>query len=851
MDGKISLGRTRIALIAVALLALLAVALVLAYAARIEAQSPPAAPSSVSVTHGDGTLTATWPAASGATTYWVAYKAVNRGWNNAAINHPTTSITIPDVDNTLSYVVMVASRNSHGDSGWTVSSPSGPYGPWFRPAPPSSVSVTRGDGTLTATWPAVTGATGYRVTYWYRGIPWTDFALNHAGTSITITGADNSKYYVVGVRARNQYGESETRLSLPIAPYLGATTPTPTPPAPPDMPASVTVTRGDGTMAVTWTAASRATGYGVLYKAGDSPGWSHAVSNYAGTRYAITGVDNTKGYAVAVYASNSGGHSQWNLALYNPPYNPGAAASGTEPTPAPTAAAPATPASVILTRDDGTVTATWPAVSGAASYRAEYSSDGSAWSTAATAHTSTSITITDVSNAKSYRFAVRAANSHGNSGWSISATARAYDPLSANPPPAMPSSVSLTRDNGTVAASWTAVTGAVSYHVAYISDGASWSNAAANLAGTSVTITGADNAKSYVVAVRAHSSNDYSEWRLSLPVEPYNPTAAAAPASQKPPGRPASVSVTRGDSTLTATWPAVAGATSYHVTYTSNNGASWSLAALNHPSNSITITGADNGKSYIVGVRARNSAGGSGWRNSPASGAYVPPTNPMATPTPAPETPASVSLSRGDGTLTAAWPAVSGATAYHVVYPTYGSSVGWGLAKLDPPASAVTISGVDNSKSYYVLVSARNAGGDSGWRFSPTGSPYGSTPAATPTPGATPTPTPEATQPPGRPASVSLTRADGTLTATWPAAEHAATYHVTYTSNNGASWSLAAQNHTATSITISGVDNAKTYFVAVRARNSLGASGWRVSESIGPHRPEATPTPTPAVQSSH
>ena len=154
---------------AVALLGVLVVVFALAYAARIEAQSPPAPPASVSVTHGDGTLTATWPAASGATTYWVAYKVVNEGWNNAAINHPTTSITIPDVDNTLSYVVMVASRNAIGDSGWTVSSPSGPYAPWFRPAAPASVSVTRGNGTLTATWPAVSTATGYQVAYWSLG----------------------------------------------------------------------------------------------------------------------------------------------------------------------------------------------------------------------------------------------------------------------------------------------------------------------------------------------------------------------------------------------------------------------------------------------------------------------------------------------------------------------------------------------------------------------------------------------------------------------------------------------------------------------------------------------------------
>ena len=77
--------------------------------------------------------------------------------------------------------------------------------------------------------------------------------------------------------------------------------------------------------------------------------------------------------------------------------------------------------------------------------------------------------------------------------------------------------------------------------------------------------------------------------------------------------------MTRADGTLTASWDAPDGATKYHVTYTTDGGASWSLAALNHPDASITIS-TDNAKTYIVGVRAKNSAGGSGWRNSPSAG---------------------------------------------------------------------------------------------------------------------------------------------------------------------------------------------------------------------------------------
>ena len=124
----------------------------------------------------------------------------------------------------------------------------------------------------------------------------------------------------------------------------------------------------------------------------------------------------------------------------------------------------------------------------------------------------------------------------------------------------------------------------------------------------------------------------------------------AAPANaQQAPATPSSVTVTRADGALSASWPAVAGATSYHVTYSSDGGGSWSLAALNHPGTSITI-GADNASTYLVGVRARNEHGDSGWRNSPAAGPYTPPNDdpaddPDESPQDPVEEPATVDLS--------------------------------------------------------------------------------------------------------------------------------------------------------------------------------------------------------------
>ena len=94
--------------------------------------------------------------------------------------------------------------------------------------------------------------------------------------------------------------------------------------------------------------------------------------------------------------------------------------------------------------------------------------------------------------------------------------------------------------------------------------------------------------------------------------------------AKAPPATPGSVAVTRADGTLTASWDAVDGATSYWITYSSDGGASWSLAALNHAGASITVSPVTNSATYIVGVRARNDHGDSGWRNSPAAGPFVP-----------------------------------------------------------------------------------------------------------------------------------------------------------------------------------------------------------------------------------
>ncbi len=173
--------------------------------------SPPAAPSSVTLTRtgegfrGKGTLTADWPAVTGATKYQINYTAdKGRTWTPVATEHTTNSITF-DIWNGYTYYVRVSAGNANGWSGWTSSAESAPI-----PAPlpphilpgPESVTVTRRDGTVIATWPAVDGALKYQIEYSddLRGFNYYLVSDKHTSTRISFD-ADNSKPYTVAVRA--------------------------------------------------------------------------------------------------------------------------------------------------------------------------------------------------------------------------------------------------------------------------------------------------------------------------------------------------------------------------------------------------------------------------------------------------------------------------------------------------------------------------------------------------------------------------------------------------------------------------------------------------------------------------
>ncbi len=283
-------------------------------------------------------------------------------------------------------------------------------------------------------------------------------------------------------------------------------------------------------------------------------------------------------------------------------------------------------------------------------------------------------------------------------------------PVAAQSPPEPPAGFDAPNRTGdsTIYVSWQgSPTSGVTYNVNWTSDGGwSWTRAVSDVSARHTTITGLEAAKTYIVAVQAWKDGLGSSWINSQAFGPVNPV----------PATPTSVNVTRSDGSLTVTGYSVSGADKYHITYSVNGAWNWVSAADpddNHSATSITISGVDNNATYVVGVRAGNATGWSGWRNSSAI---------------APQTlagPASVVGYRGSdgkGFIDAEWSAVTGATGYDVEFGLSGywwkrgaTNVTGTSARLTDPDSPV---GIPNYFWHVLRVRARDDKGAGLWSYS-------------------------------------------------------------------------------------------------------------------------------------
>jgi len=164
---------------------------------------------------------------------------------------------------------------------------------------------------------------------------------------------------------------------------------------------------------------------------------------------------------------------------------------------------PAIPTGLQATAGNAQVTLSWTASTGAISYNVKHSTTTGGPYTTISSPTSTVFTDTGLTNGTPYFYVVTAVNSAGESGPSNQATATPT--ASANAPP-VPTGLHATPGNTQVSLSWTASTGATSYHVKRsTTTGGPYTTVSAP-ATTSFADTGLTNATPYFYVVSALNS---------------------------------------------------------------------------------------------------------------------------------------------------------------------------------------------------------------------------------------------------------------------------------------------------------------------------------------------------------
>ncbi|MEV0269746.1 phospholipase A2 [Hamadaea sp. NPDC050747] len=184
---------------------------------------PPAAPSGLQATAGDGKVTLTWTASPTPNVYyWIYYRPQGHSeWYYFKYPASGTRFVATGLLNGFTYEFKVTAANLAGQSGYSNTVSAKPFQP--LPAAPTGLQAAAGDGTVTLTWNASTTPNVY---YWiyYRAqgqSAWYYFKYPASGTRFVATGLLNGFTYEFKVTAANlagQSGYSNTVSARPVPP---------------------------------------------------------------------------------------------------------------------------------------------------------------------------------------------------------------------------------------------------------------------------------------------------------------------------------------------------------------------------------------------------------------------------------------------------------------------------------------------------------------------------------------------------------------------------------------------------------------------------------------------------------
>jgi cellulose 1,4-beta-cellobiosidase len=258
--------------------------------------------------------------------------------------------------------------------------------------------------------------------------------------------------------------------------------------------------------------------------------------------------------------------------------------------------------------------------------------------------------------------------------------------------PSVPAGLSAAAGNAQVVLNWTASSRATVYNVKRsITTGGPYAQISTPTV-PNFTDTGLTNGTAYFYVVSASNSVGQSANSAEVNATPVLPT----------PATPTGLAAAAGNAEVSLNWNASTGATSYHVKRSTASGSETQISAP--ASNSFTDTGLTNGTKYFYLVSAVNSGG----ESANSSEVNATPTAPAVPP----PTPTGLQVTAGNAQVSLSWNASAGATSYNVKRSTAGG--GPFSATLASPAVTNYIdTAVTNGTTYYYVVSAVNASGES------------------------------------------------------------------------------------------------------------------------------------------
>lgn len=185
-------------------------------ASRFMAPAPIPVPGSFTITSvaaGNGEVTLSWTAASGAVSYTVSYGTTAGSYTTTASTQATSPYTVTGLSNDSSYYFMVTAVNTYGSTNAT--------GGGTGSAPPGAMAVTAAipaDGAAYLFWGASSGSTSFSLAYGTTSGNYPNTVTTDAASPYIVTGLTNGTTYYFSVTAWDGSGGSNTAAEVAVTP---------------------------------------------------------------------------------------------------------------------------------------------------------------------------------------------------------------------------------------------------------------------------------------------------------------------------------------------------------------------------------------------------------------------------------------------------------------------------------------------------------------------------------------------------------------------------------------------------------------------------------------------------------